>query len=270
VRVLISAAANFLRGLYRHRTLVATMAVQEIRNRYVGTMAGVVWSVVNPLAMIVVYTFVFSKMLRAQPVGDVPYLVYFMAGLVPWLTFSETLLTGTNSISNYAYLAKKMVFPTEIVPVVVLVANLITHGILLGILAIIIAANRVSFSPWNLQVVYYLLALSVFTIGLSWLLSSLSVFLRDTGMIVGVALNIWMWVTPVIWLTDWLPPGYAPWIVLNPMYYIVDGYRRTFVYAQPFWENYGLGLYFWGVSLFFLFVGASVFRKLKPDFAEAL
>ncbi len=261
---------QFFTRLYRSRRIIATMAVQEIRDRYLGTAAGIIWSVINPLSMIVIYTFVFTKMLRSQPVGDVPYLVYFCCGLFPWLTFSETLLAGTNTITSHAYMAKKMVFPTEILPIVTVAANLITHGILLAILILILIGNGIGLSFWNLEVFYYLTAMTVLLVGVCWLVSAISVFFRDTNMIMGVIVNIWLWVTPIIWFTDWLPPGYAKWIWLNPMYYIVDGYRLAFVHHQPFWHNFGVGLYFWTVAALFFVLGGAVFRRLKPDFAEAL
>lgn len=266
----MSALLNFLKRLYKYRTVIATMALQEIKNRYVGTLGGIFWSLINPLLIILVYWFVFSLGLKVQPIGNVPFIVYFCAGLIPWMTFSDTLMTNTNTLSQNSYLVKKMVFPTEILPIVNLAANLITHCILLIILSIILAFSGILFSIFNLQFLYYLAALCIFCIGLSWLLSSINVFFRDTAVILGVITNIWFWLTPIVWIIEMMPSDYRSFIRLNPMFYIVDGYRRSFIYHIPFWENYGLGIYFWSISFIFFIIGGMVFRKLKPEFADVL
>jgi lipopolysaccharide transport system permease protein/teichoic acid transport system permease protein len=266
----MSALLNFLRRIYKYRSVIAAMALQEVKNKYIGTLGGIVWSIINPLLIIFVYWFVFSMGLKVQPIGNVPFIVYFCAGLLPWLTFSETLTTNTNTLSQKSYLIKKMVFPTEILPIVNLTANLITHVIMLTIFFIILMFSGISFSLINLQFLYYLMALCIFSIGLSWLLSSVNVFFPDTTVILGVITNIWFWLTPIVWIIEMLPSDYHVFIKLNPMFYIVDGYRKSFIYHTPLWEDYGMGVYFWGISLILFIVGGMIFRRLKPEFADVL
>lgn len=264
------ALFNFLKRLYSYRAVIATMALHDIKSRYIGTIGGVFWSLVNPLLTILVYWFVFSLGLKVQPIGDVPFIVYFCAGMIPWMVFSETLSTSTSAITRNSYLVKKMVFPTEILPIVNLVANLISHGILLLIFLVILALNGILFSLFNLQFLYYLAALCVFSISLSWFVSSVNVFFRDTAMIAGVIINVWFWLTPIVWIIESMPPAYQLFIKLNPMYYIVDGYRKSFIYHTPLWEDGWFGVYFWVTNLMFLIIGGMVFRKLKPEFADVL
>lgn len=266
----MSALVNFLKRLYQYRSVIATMAIQEIKNRYIGTLGGIVWSIISPLLMIFVFWFVFSVGLRVQPMGDVPFIVYFCAGLIPWLTFSDTLMTNTNALTQKSYLIKKMVFPTEILPIVNLTASLITHGIMLMIFFVILLFSGISFSVINFQFLYYLIAMCIFSIGLSWLLSSINVFFRDTAVILGVITNLWFWLTPIVWVIEMLPSDYWFFIKLNPMFYIIDGYRNSFIYHIPFWKDFGLGIYFWGISLMFFIIGGMVFRRLKPEFADVL
>ena len=261
---------NFLIKVYKYRSLIRTMAVREIQTRYAGTLAGFVWSVVNPLMIIVVYWFVFSVGFKVQPVGNVPFIVVFLCGMIPWTMFSESLMANTNAIISNAHLVKKTVFPTEILPIVNLVASFITHGIMLVILLVLLLFNNISFSFYNFQFLYYLVALSVFSIGLGWVFSAVNVFYRDTGQILGVITNMWFWLTPIVWIMDIIPREYQSIIKLNPMYYIVDGYKTSFIYHAPFWQNYELGIYFWSVSLFIFVIGGLTFRKLKPEFADVL
>ena len=261
---------SFLKHIYTYRFIIRTMAVQEIRQRYAGTLAGSLWFVVNPLLTILVYWFVFSVGLRVQPVGNVPFIIVFSAALIPWMTFSEILTTSTNSIAANAHLVTKMVFPTEILPFINLVASLIAHGVMLIILLMLLFFNGISFSFFNFQFFYYLFALLVFSIGLSWLFSSINVFYRDTSVILSVIINIWFWLTPIVWGIEMLPERYRFFIKLNPMFYVVDGYKNSFVYHIPFWYNYMVGIYFWGISLLLFAVGGLVFRKLKSEFADVL
>jgi ABC-type polysaccharide/polyol phosphate export permease len=261
---------NFLRRIYIYRSIIITMAIREIQTRYVGTLAGFVWSIVNPLMMILVFWFVFSVGFKVRPIGNAPFIVVFLCGLIPWTMFNDTLMANTNSITRNVHLVKKMVFPTEILPIVNLVASLITHGIMLGILVVLLLFNKISFSIYNMQFLYYLVALSVFTIGLSWCFSAINVFYRDVGQIISVVLNMWFWMTPIVWLIEIVPPDYQYIIKLNPIYYIVEGYRFSFIYHATLWNNYPLGIYYWGVALLSFIIGGTIFRKLKPEFADVL
>ncbi|WP_420267259.1 ABC transporter permease [Candidatus Magnetominusculus dajiuhuensis] len=266
----MSTIVLFLKMLYQYRAVIATMALQEIKNKYIGTMGGVVWSIINPLLTIFVYWLVFSIGLKVRPIEDAPFIVYFCAGLIPWMTFTDTLIANTNVLKQKSYLIKKMVFPTEILPIVTLLSNLIAHGIMLIIFLIILLFSGLSFSLINIQVLYYIIALCILSLGLSWLLSAINVFFRDTSMILGVVINLWFWLTPIVWIIDILPVRYQPVIKLNPMYYIVDGYRNAFIYHIPFWKNYKSGIYFWLICLSLFACGGLVFKKLKSEFGDAL
>jgi lipopolysaccharide transport system permease protein/teichoic acid transport system permease protein len=246
------------------------MAIRELRTRYAGTLAGFFWSVINPLMIIVVYWIVFSGFFRVQPAGNIPFIVVFLCGMLPWTLFSESLISSTNSIVANTNLVKKTLFPTEILPFVNFFAGLITQGIMLVILVVVLYFSKIPFSVYDLQFIYYLIAMSVFTIGLSWISSSLNVFYRDTGQILAVIINIWFWLTPIVWMMNMVPKSLTFFFTLNPMYYIVEGYRNSFIYQTPFWQDYTGGLYFWAVSIAVFILGAMMFRKLKPEFPDVL
>jgi len=266
----MAALFRFFKRIYFYRSLIVAMAIQEVKKRYAGTLAGFTWTIVTPLATVLVFWFVFSVGFKIQPVGNYSFVVIFFCGFIPWLTFSETLLFNANAIVGNAHLVKKTVFPTEILPLVNLVASLISHTVMLVILALALHFNNISFSLYNIQFVYYFFSLVVFSIGLGWFISSLNVFFRDTGQIIGVILNMWFWLTPIVWLIDMIPKKYQYIIKLNPMYYIVEGYKQSFVYHVPFWGDYMQGVYFWFIAISSFLVGGYVFKKLKPEFADVL
>jgi len=261
---------NLTKKIYFHRSLIKRMAIQEIQKRYAGTVAGFAWMIVQPLAIILVFWFIFSVGFKIQPKNDVPFVALFFCAFVPWLTFSETLMANTSCITSKPHLVKKIVFPIEILVVVNLMASLISHGFMLIILMIVLALNGIPVSVYNLQFIYYLLALMIFSTGLGWLFSSVNVFFRDTEQIIGVLINIWFWMTPIVWYIEMIPEQYRFIIKLNPMYYIVEGYRHSFIHHTYFLDVYRWAGYFWVMCAVVFVIGGLVFRKLKPEFADVL
>lgn len=261
---------NLIRKLWLHGGTIKTMAITEIRSRYVDTIGGLVWAVVHPLLVILVYWLVFSVGFKIAPPGGAPFILVFLSGFLPWVIFNETLISNTSVIQAHSHLATKTVFPTEILPVVRLLVSMVTHFIMLLVLMAIIFISDISFSIYNLQFLYYLFALSVLILGLSWLLSSINLFFRDTSHILQALLPLLFWLTPIVWFREMIPEKYQ-WILdLNPLVYIVEGYKKSFIYNTPFWEDSASAVFFWGVGLAAFVFGGLVFRKLKPEFAEVL
>jgi ABC-type polysaccharide/polyol phosphate export permease len=261
---------TYLRQIVLHQSVIRLMALQEIHARFVGTFAGFTWSLLSPLLMILVYWFVFSVGFKVQPVGDIPFVLMYVCGMMPFMMFTETLSNSADAIVKNVHLVKKTVFPTEILPAVQLLASLVGHGIMLAILVGLMAFYRVGFSLYNAQSLYYLFALSVLCLGLSWFLASVNVFCRDLSHILKVVLNVWFWATPIVWPLEIMPERYRPFLKLNPLYYIVEGYRGSLLYHVPLWQDYYSGLYFWTLCLALLVGGGIVFRKLKPGFGDVL
>jgi lipopolysaccharide transport system permease protein/teichoic acid transport system permease protein len=250
--------------------MIRAMVIREIQSRYIGTVGGLVWSIIHPLMTVIVYWFVFSVGFRVKPQGNAPFIIVFLCGLIPWFMFTEALITSAGAISANSHLVTKTVFPTEILPVVYLFTSLVTHCVMLIILVVVLLCSSVSFSFYNFQFLYYLFALSVFSLGLSWFFSAVNIFYKDIGQTLSVVLNMWFWFTPIVWPLDMIPNRYQSLVKLNPVYYIVEGYRSSFIYHLPLWHNYRTGLYFWAVCISVLAIGAFTFKKLKPEFAEVL
>ncbi|MBF0279413.1 MAG: ABC transporter permease [SAR324 cluster bacterium] len=258
------------RKIIHHRYMIRVMAIREIKSRYVGSIIGLFWSVIHPIMMVFIYWFVFSLGFKVQPNENIPFVLWFFCAFVPWSTFSEMLGATTNSVVIHGTLIKRTLFPSEILPFIYLVSSGISHLIMLAILLVMLMFNGIPFSWHNLQFLYYWFALTVLMLGLGWLFSGINVFLRDTHQLVGVLLQMWFWGTPIFWTLEMLPRKLHLILKLNPMFYIVQGYRDSFLYQRPIWDNPKMGLYFWGLCLPLLLIGGLVFRKLKPDFADVL
>lgn len=260
----------FMTQLLAYRNIIFAMAVREIHSRYVGSFAGLFWVLIHPLVTVGIFWLVFAIGFKVQPAGDVPFIVFFICGFTPWLTFQETLNTCVNAIIKSPHLVKKVAFPTEVLPVVYLIVSFTAHVIMLAILLGVIFFYDLPWSWLFLQSLYYLFALNVFALGLGWLISAVNVFSRDMGQGVILATNLWFWMTPVVWPPEMVPARYAELMWLNPMYYIVDGFRDSFLYSVPLWDKGVEHLWFWGICLFIFVLGGRIFKRLQPDFAEVL
>lgn len=242
----------------------------ELLRRNAGNVMGLFWYFLIPLLSIAIYYFIFSYGLKITFTGDKPYLLLLITGFIPWLTFSDVMGNSVAAITSNAHLTKKVVFPLEVLPIVALGAALIQHVVMLAVLVAMLFAYKVDIGPYALQIIYYAFALGVLSVGLGWGLSACNVVFRDTSSIVTVILNLWFWVTPIIWPATVFPEHYRWILELNPMYYIIEGYRQALIYGEPFWSQPGAALLFWIQTLIVLWLGSFTLRRLKPEFAEFL
>ena len=260
----------FLLLIVQQKSLIVSLARREVRTQYVGSLVGFLWTFINPMVMIFVFWVVFDIGFGVQPVKGVPFVVWLTAGMAAWFAFADIVNGSAGVIVSNAHLIKKTLFRSEILPVVKLVSCLITHSIFLVVLAVLIVLLRPSFSFYFFQFFYYLLCMCVLALGLSWAVSSLNVFIRDIGQIVGVVMRMGFWATPIFWDLGIMPPKLQTIFKLNPMFYIVQGYRESFLYFIPFWQHPYQTVYFWVVALSIFALGGLIFKKLKPDFADVL
>ncbi|MGC2423994.1 MAG: ABC transporter permease [Nitrospirota bacterium] len=262
---------SFMKMIYVHRYMIKSFAFADLKKRYIGSFGGVFWSVIQPLAFILTYYVVFSYFFKSKvsaEYGTESYALWLIAGLLPWFFFSETVSRSTSAIFENQALVTKTLFPSEIIPISLLVSGIINHVIGLAIFfcfSIGITGGISAFSP--LVLVYFVL-LSVLVLGLSWGLSSLNVFMRDIGQFVTIALNLWFFYTPIFYPFGIIPKKLDFIFKLNPMYHAVEGYRDALV-ASKMPDPYHLLYLFLFASASFV-VGGLIYKRLKPAFADVL
>jgi ABC-type polysaccharide/polyol phosphate export permease len=267
--IVLRRLVAFIFKLYRYRDVIWAMAKRDVAARYVGTIGGVLWAILHPTLTVAIYWLVFSVGFKAKGSAGMPFVLYFVSGLVPWLFFNEVLLSSMNAVIANASLIKKTVFPAEVLPLVHFVSGSFTHFVLLFILCILAWSYGYGPKLTVIQIVYYYGALGCLLLGLSWLIGSLQVFHRDLGQAMSAVLSLWFWLTPVVWSPELIPPHFRLILEFNPIYYVVNGYRSLMT-GVPFWLNWQEALRFWSVTGPVLLLGAYVFRRLKPDFADVL
>lgn len=271
-------STSLLAHLVSSRKLIWNLARNDIKKKFAGSYFGIIWAFVQPVITILLYWFVFEKGLNSKATDlrtgiEIPFVLWLMAGLVPWFYFQEAMNGGTGVLVEYSYLVKKVVFQIDVLPVVKMISALFTH-LFFVVFAIVVFA-LMGYYPdfYTLQVIYYSVCMIVLTTGIVYATGAVTVFFRDMKEVVAILLQIGMWVTPIMWSFESMVqiPGWAVTILkLNPMYYVVSGYRDALIHKIGFWENPELGIYFWIFTIVVFLLGTSVFKRLRPHFADVL
>lgn len=258
-------------SLLNERKLIWKLSKNDFKTKYAGSYLGIIWGFVQPIVTVVVYWIVFEYGLRVgTPIENTPYVLWFITGMIPWLFFAEALSTATNSFLEYNYLVKKMVFNVSVLPVVKIMSAVFVHLVFLGIASIVYLFFGRFFKIDFFQLIYFFVAMLVFLTALVYIAAPLQVFVKDLGQFINVSLQIFMWATPILWNYDIVPEKYL-WIVqLNPMFYIVNGYRGAFLHTDKFWLHPVQTVYFWGLTGALFIIGHNVFKRLYPHFADML
>ncbi len=266
---LARGSVGYAGDILRSRRLILELTHREFRARHLGSALGLLWAFVHPAVMMVLY-YVFINMLHPGNILGAPFLVWLLAGMVPWFFISDTLAGGASAVTDNRFLVKKVVFRVSLLPIVRLLSNLPVHLFLVSVILGILWGYGYRPCWHTLQLLYYMGAFVVLGLGWSLLMSAMVPFLKDLGQVVAVILQIAFWVTPLIWNVETMSPGYARLAYLNPATYIVQGYRQSLVYHQWFWQHPVVTAYYWSFSLVLLAVGGLVFARLRGHFADVL
>jgi lipopolysaccharide transport system permease protein len=259
----------FLRNLRERRSLLFQLVRRDFEQRFVGSAIGWIWGLIHPLVLLVVWTFVFSVCLKQKPPAGVhSYPLFIFAGMLPWLLFSDTVQRSASSLLDQSNLITKTVFPAEIVPVSVFLSSLVSH--LLALALMIVAAGVVDnqISLFLILLPIYMFLIGLFAVGLGWVVASLHVYLRDTAQMLAVLLTFWFWLTPIMFTEDQFPSWARFLLTINPMFYVVKGYRSVLLTSSlPRLGDFAI-LAVAAAAVFIL--GGLFFRYMKRGFADVL
>lgn len=258
--------------LYQNRHLIWKLAKNDFKKRYAGSYLGAVWAMAQPVVTVVMYYIVFDKIFPTQrQSGEVPFVLFLTAGLVPWFYFSEALNNGTNALLEYNYLVKKVVFKISILPIIKIIAATFIHVFFVCVLLIVSVGYGYYPSIYTIQLLYYSVCLFIFVLALSYTTCAVVVFFKDLSQIINIALQIGMWATPILWDINSIEEGWILTVLkLNPMVYIVNGYRSAIYEKGWFFQDFFSTMYFWIVTVVLFGFGALVFKRLKVHFADVL
>ncbi|MGE4317341.1 MAG: ABC transporter permease [Deferribacterales bacterium] len=266
----LKEAAQFALNIYREKSLIYTLSADDFRQQYLGSYLGMLWAVLRPVIFVLTIWLVFTVGFKRQPDAKVPFILYLICGYAPWVFFADCVNGGMNSVVNNRHLVKKVDFRVSILPLVKIISSFYLHLVFLAIIAVIAVFKGFYPTIYWIQIPFYLSCVFVLTLGIGWLTGAVRVFTKDMSQIIQVVLQTGFWVTPIFWNASSVPEKYRIFLYLNPMVYVVEGYRNVFISGQWFFHDiYPLAI-FVCVSLFFLLSGVIAFKKLRPHFAEVL
>ena len=263
-------AKNFFYELFRRRSLIFDLGVRELQKRYFGSVLGVSCIILEQVIFVSVLWVVFTQGLKFRVSKEIPFLPWFITSYMLWIFISAAINSSTNIFRNYAYLLKKRNFNISILPVINLVQYIVIHSVFMIILIVVSFIYHIEFSWYWIQFLYYLFATLVFLLGASWLLASVSLFVQDVKNAVAVVIQLGFWLSPVYWEISNFPEQYHFILKLNPVHYLLQGYRDSFLYQEAFWNKAGEGAYFWCVTIVLLFAGMFTYKRLRPHFGDVI
>lgn len=257
---------KLINELYAYREMIFSLVRRDLNGRYKGSALGFLWTFINPLLQLAVYTMVFSVILRS---GIDDYYLFLFVALIPWIFFSTSLTGGASCIWSQKEMVKKIYFPREVLPIAFVTSQFINMLLSFLVIFVVLIVSGKGINPIALlylpviMIVEYILALSVAMIS-----SALTVYLRDVEYILGIVTMAWQFLTPIMYAVDMVPEEFKTVFYLNPMTPIIVAYRDILYYKKN--PELGTLIQAWGLGLILLVVGIVVFSKLKRHFAEEL
>jgi lipopolysaccharide transport system permease protein len=253
-----------LRDLWQYRDLLYILTLRDIKVRYKQTVLGILWAIIQPLFMMIIFTLFFGKLAKI-PSDGIPYPLFAYAGLLPWTFFSNALNSSGNSLVGNSSLITKVYFPRMIIPIAAVGSGLLDFVISFGLLVLLMLYYGVGFSPNILMLPILTLLTALLTIGIGMWISALNVKYRDVRYALPFLIQLWMFATPIIYPSSLIPEKWRWLFRINPLTGLIEGYRSA-IFGKPF-DLIGLG-----ISIFFIFIvliySAYTFRQMERSFAD--
>lgn len=262
---------GMLRGLWGYRGFVLGSIKREFQSKYRNSMLGAAWTVLNPLAMIVVYTVIFAQVMRTKMPGTdsaFAYSIYLCAGILTWGLFAEITSRAQGVFLEHANLIKKINFPRICLPLIVVLNALLNFAIIFGLFSVFLVISN-NFPGWPFLAIIPVLVVQVLlAIGLGMVLGVLNVFFRDVGQFFGILIQFWFWLTPIVYPVTILPERIRALLLANPMAAIIAAYQTILVNHQwPQWRSLMLPLL---LSILLCMLGMHLFRKRAGEMVDEL
>ena len=257
---------NTIKDIYAYRHMIASLVRKDLRGRYKGSVLGFMWTFINPLLQLIVYTVVFSTILKSDIEN---YYLFLFVALIPWIFFSTSLQGGASAIISQKDLVKKIYFPREVIPI-----SHVTSGFVNMILCFIVVFIVLIFSqvPVNIFALMYLPIIFIIeyilALGVTFIASAVTVYFRDLEHILGIVSMAWMYMTPIMYSVEIVPEDLMPIFMLNPMTSVIVAYRDVLYYGRI--PDMTTLLQAFTLGLVVLLIGIMTFIKLKKHFAEEL
>jgi len=271
--ILPRSTIHYVKINWRSSDLVMHLIRRDFRLRYLGSLFGSYWNLIHPITMILLYTAIFSQMMGARLAtlgieNRFAYTIYLCAGLLPWNAFVEMVSRTTRVFLDQAPLIKKVSFPIEVLPTVVIASASFNFAIAFGLLLILCLASGVGISEHIVAVPFIFMVQMLLAAGIGMFTAVLNIFFRDVEQVVGIVMQVWFWMTPIVYLKQSVPEGFGKILLMNPMYYLVEMYHQVIVLHQwPDLRYFGIAL---ASSVVVLMLGANFLSRFKSEIPDEI
>ena len=274
---MFNSVRQVIKEQIQHRDLILRMALFETKGQYQIHYLGTLWQFLSPAMQVAIYWFVFGTIRGGAPVDGTPFFLWLIIGLIPWFFISPSLIQGSNSVYQKIGLVSKMNFPVSLLPTIKIISNSFQFFIMMGILVVVALLYGLSPSIYNIQLIYYLICLFAFLYAFSILSSTIATLVRDYQTALQSLMRMLLYLSPILWNTDLITQTFStagPLIQnilkLNPLYYILEGFRDSILGRAWFFENLIYTGYFWALTFCLLYFGSKIHIKFRKNFMDYL
>lgn len=262
---------EFIKTLWKNKRLIWQLGRNDFKNRFANTSLGAIWGFLQPFVFMMMYVIVFQYIFKQSGPEGAPYIVWFLPGMAMWMTINDGIIGASSSIRAYSYLVKKVVFPVDVIPVISLIANSFVSLFLMAIAVIV--CGIFNFFPNILQLIYIIISTYAFLIAITRFTSAVATLVPDFSNLLGIMMQIGMWLTPVVWDISMIAEYKTISTVLKclPFTYLVTGFRNSFMGGNIITAGNGIfTIIFWIITIVLFIWGNYIFKKSKKDFADVL
>lgn len=263
---------EYIKTLWKNKKMVWQLGKSDFKNRFASTSLGTIWGFLQPFVFMITYVIVFEYILKTKSSGEYPYAVWFIPGMAMWQTLNDMIMIASGSIRTYSYLVKKVVFPVDVIPNISIVASSFV-GIFLFLVSIGVCIIF-GYIPNILTLLYIIFAMYCFVISFTRFTSAITTIIPDFGNLLGIAMQLFFWFTPIIWNLSMLAEHNTilKLIKCMPFTYLVTGMRQVFISESNIITDSN-GIYtiiFWAITIILFIWGNNIFKRNKKDFADVL
>lgn len=264
-------AGQVIKEQFSNINLIIRLSLYEEKGKYTMHYFGMLWQILNPFIQIIVYWLIFGLGIRkGSPVDGTPFFLWLIIGLVPWLYISKTIVQASNSIFAKANLVSKMHFPVSVLPSIKIMGNSLSLFPMILIIIVVASLYGIFSGVYLIQLIYYVSSLYFFLFAITLFLSTLTTIVRDVQMIVQSVVRLIMFFLPIVWNVHNFPDYIVNILKLNPLFYIIEGFRYSILGGQWFFEDLPYTIYFWSFSILVLTTGSYLHIKFRNKFVDYL
>ena len=262
---------EFIKTLWKNKKMVWQLGRNDFKNRFASTSLGSIWGFLQPFVFMLTYVIVFQYILKTGSAGNDPYVVWFLPAMAMWQWLNDSIISASNSIRAYSYLVKKVVFPVDVIPMISITAS--SFVALFLVIVATITCMIFGYMPNILELIYVIFAAYCFIIAFTRFTSAVTTVVPDFANLLGIAMQLFFWFTPVVWNLSMLSNHQTILTVLKctPFTYLVTTFREVFIQGSIISDNNFLfTICFWAVTIILFIWGNSIFKRTKKDFADVL